>query len=105
MSDNTYTLEQIKEIIAPIAERHGVDRVYLFGSYARGEATPQSDIDLCIDAAAIRGMFAMGGLYADLEEALHKRLDIVTVRSLKYNTDEQFLNNMQRDRVMIYEAA
>ena len=105
MSGKTYSLEEIKEIVAPIAKVHGVDRVYLFGSYARGEATSQSDIDLCIDAAAIRGMFAMGGLYADLEEALRKRLDIITVRSLKYNKDTQFLENMQRDRILIYEAA
>lgn len=105
MDEMTYSLEEIKAIVAPIAEQHGVDRVYLFGSYARGEATAQSDIDLCIDAAAIRGLFALGALYADLEEALNKRLDIVTARSLKYNKDAAFLDNMRKDRVLIYEAA
>ena len=105
MINKTYSVEEIRDIIAPIAKRHGVDRIYLFGSYARGEATPQSDIDLCVDAAAIRGMFAMGSLYADLEDALKKQLDIVTVRSLKYNPDVRFINNMEKDRVLIYEAA
>lgn len=105
MDHKTYSIEEIKAIIEPIAKLHCVDRVYLFGSYARGEATEKSDIDLCIDAAAIRGMFALGGLYADLEEALKKQLDIVTVKSLKYNTNTTFLENMQRDRVLIYEAA
>lgn len=105
MDNKTYSVEEIKDIIAPIAKQHGVTRVYLFGSYARGEATEQSDIDLCIDAAAIRGMFAMGGLYADLQDALKKQLDIVTVRSLRYNTDTTFLENMQKDRLLIYEAA
>ena len=105
MKSETYSVEEIREIIAPIAALHGVDRVYLFGSYARGEATAQSDIDLCVDAAAIRGMFAMGSLYADLEEALHKQLDIVTEKSLKYNPDAGFVENMKRDRVLIYEAA
>ena len=105
MNNKTYSVEEIRDIIAPIAKRHGVDRIYLFGSYARGEATPQSDIDLCVDAAAIRGMFAMGSLYADLEDALKKQLDIVTVRSLKYNPDVRFINNMEKDRVLIYEAA
>lgn len=105
MDQKKYTIEEIKAIIAPIAKLHSVDRVYLFGSYARGEATEQSDIDLCIDAAAIRGMFALGSLYADLEEALRKPLDIVTVKSLKYNTNTTFLENMRKDRVLIYEAA
>lgn len=105
MKDKVYSIAEIIDIISPIVKDHGVDRVYLFGSYARGEANEYSDIDLCIDAAAIRGMFAMGGLYADLEEALQKRLDIVTVKSLKYNTDVAFVENMQKDRVLIYEAA
>ena len=105
MNNRVYSIDEIKELILPIAKRHDVDRIYLFGSYARGEATEHSDIDLCIDAAAIRGVFAMGGLYADLEEALNKRLDIVTVRSLKYNNDTRFIENMQKDRVLIYEAA
>lgn len=105
MDNRTYSVDEIRDIIAPIAKLYGVDRVYLFGSYARGEATEQSDIDLCIDAAAIHGLFAMGGLYADLEEALQKRLDIVTVKSLKYNTNTRFIENMQKDRVLIYEAA
>lgn len=105
MEDKVYSIAEISDIIAPILKSHGVDRVYLFGSYARGEADGTSDIDLCIDAASIRGLFALGGLYADLEEALQKRLDIVTVKSLKYNTDAAFLQNMQKDRVLIYEAA
>ena len=105
MNSNIYTIAEIKDIITPVLKMHGVDRVYIFGSYARGEADEHSDIDLCIDAAAIRGMFALGGLYADLEEVLKKSLDIVTVKSLKYNTDTAFLENMQKDRVLIYEAA
>ena len=39
MRDQIYSVGDLRAIIAPIAARHGVDRVYLFGSYARGEAT------------------------------------------------------------------
>ena len=86
MSNRVYTLEEIAAIIAPIAARYDVDKIYIFGSYARGEADESSDIDLCIEAVAIKGLFALGGLYSDLEEALGKELDLITVKSLKYST-------------------
>ena len=105
MSDRIYTLNEIKSIIAPIASRYSVDRVYLFGSYARGDADENSDIDLCVDAVAIKGLFALGGLYADLVDALGKELDLITVKSLKYNNDDNFKDSLQKERVLIYEAA
>ena len=52
-----------------------------------------------------RFFFALGGLYADLEEALGKELDMITVKSLKYNDDDSFKNNLEKERVLIYEAA
>ncbi|MDR1041624.1 MAG: nucleotidyltransferase domain-containing protein [Deltaproteobacteria bacterium] len=57
-----YTVEDIKRIVAPIAERHGVGRVWLFGSYARGEARPDSDKDLLIDKGKIRDYFQISDL-------------------------------------------
>ena len=44
-----YTLEQLKELIAPIAEKYRLSAVYLFGSYARGTAKEASDVDLLVD--------------------------------------------------------
>ncbi len=105
MNSKIYTLNEIKNIITPIASRYGVDKVYLFGSYARGDADENSDIDLCIDASALKGMFALGGLYADLEDALGKELDLLTEKSLKYNIDNSFKDVLQKERVLIYEAA
>ena len=105
MSNRVYTLEEIAAIIAPIAARYGVDTIYIFGSYARGEADESSDIDLCIEAVAIKGLLALGGLYSDLEEALGKELDLITVKSLKYNDDNDFKENLEKERVLIYEAA
>ena len=105
MSDHVYSIDEIRDIITPIAKLHGVDKVFLFGSYARGEATASSDVDLCVDAPALRGLFALGGLYADLEDALSKRIDVVTTGSLKYNKDEAFLENLRKDRVLLYELS
>lgn len=68
MMDRVYTIEEIKSIVAPIAAAHDVNRIYLFGSYARGEATTGSDIDLRVDKGRLKGLFALGALYADLED-------------------------------------
>ena len=72
MSNRVYTLEEIAAIIAPIAARYGVDKIYIFGSYARGEADESS---------------------------------LITVKSLKYNDDNDFKENLEKERVLIYEAA
>lgn len=103
MKEGIYSIEEIKAIVAPIARRHGVERLFLFGSYARGEATADSDIDLCVKAPALRGLFALGGLYADFEEALGKKLDMVTESALKNTANAKFSQNLQKDRVLLYE--
>ncbi|MDR0621059.1 MAG: nucleotidyltransferase domain-containing protein, partial [Deltaproteobacteria bacterium] len=43
--DAPYSIEEIREIVSPIAQRFGVDRMWLFGSYARGDIHPDSDLD------------------------------------------------------------
>lgn len=105
MPEHVYSIDEIRSIITPIAKQHGIEKVFLFGSYARGDATASSDVDLCIDAPDLRGLFALGGLYADLEDALHKNIDVVTTGSLRYNTDKAFLENLRKDRVLLYELS
>ena len=93
-----YTIDQIKSIVAPIAALHGVKSLSIFGSYARGEASDDSDIDLLIDCGAIRSAFQMGGLYADLSEGLGKELDLVTTD----HRDKAFLGRIARDQLRLY---
>lgn len=95
-----YTIDEIKEIVTILAARYGADRIYLFGSYARGDASKDSDIDLRIDKGAIRGL-QMGGLAADLEDALGIPVDLVPTGSL----DSKFLNSISDDEVLLYEAS
>ena len=90
MSHILYSIDEIKAIVAPIAAAHGVDGVYLFGSYARGNATENSDIDLRVERGRLKDLFALGALCADLEEGLNKKLDLLTTGSL----DRSFLQNI-----------
>ena len=94
-----YTIEQIRQIALPIAAAYGVKSMRLFGSYARGEATESSDVDLLIDRGTIRSGFVLGGLYADLRDGLQKNLDMVTVQG----ADADFLSRIHQDEVLIYE--
>ena len=100
MRDTLYSIDDLRSIIAPIAAKHGVARVYLFGSYARGDMTSDSDIDLRIDKGAIRGL-AFAGLLGDLEDALDTSVDLISTAGM----DAEFLKEIQRDEVLLYESA
>lgn len=104
-----YKIEEIAERVRPVAERYGLLKVYLFGSYARGEATEESDVDLLVDAENVKGLVAYCGLIDDLEKALEKELDLVTLRGLydKYRTDKlavRLRKTIERDRRLIYDV-
>ena len=98
MSDKIYTLDEIREIINPIAARYGVQSIYLFGSYARGEATETSDLDLRVNKGKVLDFFTLGEMYCDLEEKFQKKLDLLTTGSL----DDEFLSKIANEEIMIY---
>jgi hypothetical protein len=101
MQEKIYTVEDLRTIVAPIAARYGVARVYLFGSYARGEANAESDVDLRVDKGLLKGLFALGALYSDLADGLGKKLDLLTTGSL----DGQFLKRIAKEEVLLYDGA
>jgi hypothetical protein len=74
--------EKRTEILA-IAARHGAVNLRLFGSAARGEARPESDVDLLIDVREPVSPWFPGGLIADLEELLGRRVDVVEEAALR----------------------
>ena len=102
-----YSVEELKQRIAPIAEKYGLREVYLFGSYARSEATEQSDVDILIDrtGSKIRGMFEMGGLYEDLRASIGKEVDLVTTQTLEQSSTKRrsplFIQNIQAERMRL----
>jgi hypothetical protein len=75
-------LHRQRTILTEIADRHGASNLRLFGSVARGEERPDSDVDLLIDFAASRGFDDYFALVTELETALARRVDIVIHRSL-----------------------
>ena len=98
MSDKIYTLDEIKAIAAPIARQYSVAAMYLFGSYARGEATPKSDLDFRIDKGQLRSLFQLSGMQIALEDGFQKNLDLLTSQ----NIEPEFLATIQPEEVLVY---
>ena len=95
-----YTFEELCQIVGAVAARHGMIRVYLFGSRARGDNTEGSDYDFCILTPDDYGLFEVGGFYADLRDALGTDIDVVCEESLR----NDFSREVLRDRRLLYEA-
>ena len=102
-----YTIDEIKKRIEPVAKDYTLERVYIFGSYARGEATEESDVDILVEGFNDKRFFAFAGIFVDLEEALEKKIDLVHAEAFDKdnNPDElslRFRDRIYKDRVKIY---
>lgn len=98
MTAKQYSIEELKHIIEPIAQKYKVSGVYLFGSFARGDNHADSDIDLRIDKGDLKGMFALCGFYTEVSEALQMKVDVLTTGSL----EKDFLEEIHKDEVTLY---
>ena len=93
-----FTMEEIKAKSIPIAQKYGVKRLGLFGSYARGEATPASDLDFRIEKGKIQSLFQLTGFEMDMEAGFDKPLDVLTTPMLS----EKFLKSIHPEEILIY---
>lgn len=94
------TISDIQSIVAELAQKYGTQRIYLFGSYARGDMNETSDVDLRIDKGRIKGL-ELASLLLDLEDALGMSVDLIPTGSL----DSDFLSAIKEDEVLLYEAS
>lgn len=72
----------------------GVTSLALFGSVARDEARPDSDVDLLVEVRRPMGLFELGGIQVRLEEILGRRVDLVTLRGLKPRYRERIVPDL-----------
>lgn len=102
-----YTIDEIREKVKPVAEKYGIEKVWLFGSYARKEANTNSDVDILLDGYSIGGLLEFGHLYEDISTMLDKEVDIVDAEDLRRDKSnpiaKRLMRRIKEDRVLIYE--
>ncbi len=84
-------LEEKRDDILNIAAKHGAYNVRVFGSVARGEDRPDSDVDLLVDVETTTSSWFPAGLILDLEQILGRQVEIVTEKGLNPQLREQVL--------------
>lgn len=95
---NVLSIKEIKERIKPILNKYGINNIYLFGSYARGEAKSTSDVDIYCDKGNIKTFIDQGNLEDELKQALNKEVDIVFDTSYM---DEFFKEEIMGDMIKL----
>lgn len=110
-SIGVYDIPLLQKLITPVAQQYQLPAVYLFGSYARGTANGNSDIDLLIEArgSKIRSLLDLGALHQGLTRILGKEVDLITVRSLEQSStvpsDATFRDQVLNERVCLYAVS
>lgn len=94
-----YTIDEIKQKATPIARAYGVSKMSLFGSYARGEANDESDVDLCVEKGQLRNLLQYFSFIQELEASLGCHVDVVTTGI----RDKDFLSRIVSEGVILYE--
>jgi predicted nucleotidyltransferase len=106
------TIDEIKNKVIPIARKYEFPAIYLFGSYARGEATLNSDFDFIVDTSGsnVRSAFQMGGVFNDFEDAFGAdNVDLIDLGNviLENRVDSvlpSMRENLLKEMVKIYDA-
>jgi len=97
------SIEDIKSYILPVVMKYPVERIILFGSYARGDASEKSDVDLIVESRGRlhnRKIFALGG---DLLDVLPVRVEVYDI--LEVANPSAMYDNIQKEGVVIYDVA
>ena len=98
INPSVLTIKQIKERIIPILSKHNINEVYLFGSYARGEAKNTSDVDIYCESGDIKTFMDQGILEDELSISLGKDVDVVFIGT---RLNDFFKEQLEKDKIRI----
>lgn len=105
-SERKEAITEIKKLTEPIFKEYGVEKAYIFGSYARGDYNENSDIDIIISSKNIRSLLIIGAILEALKLVLQKEVDLIEEECFEGDEideiDKEFYNRIKKERVMIY---
>lgn len=93
-------IKKVSNLVAPIAQKYGADRVALFGSRVKNTATNESDYDFVISKGEIQSLFQLASFIDELEKAFGANIDVITDTS----NNSKFLERIKKDEVVVYES-
>lgn len=99
MKDGIYSIDELQTCLTPIFQKYGVKRAVLFGSYGKGTATANSDIDLMVDSG-LKGLRFVGLLQAIGEALGGKNIDLLDVTHIDKNSRVE--NEIHKTGVLLY---
>ena len=99
MNRKIFTLDKINSLVAPIAKKYGVKEIYLFGSYARGEANENSDLDFLVFGGDNFKLTLIFALAEDLRKALQKDVDVFEINEI--NKDSNFYHTIMKEKLLV----
>ena len=99
MRNAVLTIENIINMVKPIAEKYHVDQIYLFGSYARGEAGIDSDLDFLVYGGDNFKLTMIFALAEELREVLDKKVDVFEIHEI--NQESEFYNTIMKERLLV----
>ncbi|WP_283170275.1 nucleotidyltransferase family protein [Curtanaerobium respiraculi] len=97
--DTVYTIDEIRGMLVPILARYNASGAVLFGSYARGEATPDSDLDVLVQGGDSFHPTDIFAIAEDLHQASGKRVDVYEASELDSASD--FYRSVKRDELVL----
>ena len=99
MNNEVFTIENIIQLVKPIAEKYRVKNIYLFGSYARNEAKADSDIDFLVYGGEGFKLTMIFALAEELRETFNKNVDVFEIHEI--NTESEFYNTVMKERLLV----
>ena len=103
---NEEAITEIKKLTEPIFKEYGVEKAYVFGSYARGDYNENSDIDIIISSKNIRSLLIIGAILEALKLVLQKEVDLIEEECFEDEEmdeiDQEFYNKIKKERILIY---